>query len=269
MQNKIEKLKTFVGEPYRQFDEEGNYIGCFAPLYHIWGDSPRYPLPESESSYFDVAFLCLLENFEVVFASEDCGFYELLPRFDSASEKGIAPVKSKISTSPTSSESAESSSLPPHFTSEKGIAPVKSKISTSPTSSESAENSHFLHISPPQGLFPPVKSEILNGGIVQLAKQGSTPRFGSASASLIPPVKSEILNGGIVQLAKQGSTPRFDSASASLIPLDVVVFRLLYGVLHVGIYLGENRLLHVQRGGTAEIVRFSRLSHRVVAVLRK
>ena len=44
-------------------------------------------------------------------------------RFDYTSEKGIAPVEfaGQTLTSPTSSESAESSSLPPHFTSEKGI----------------------------------------------------------------------------------------------------------------------------------------------------
>ena len=76
----------------------------------------------------------------------DCRVGFCPPRND----KGVfAPVKSEISTSPTSSESAESSSLPPHFASEKGFAPVKSKISTSPTSSDIKDETHvspFYHI---------------------------------------------------------------------------------------------------------------------------
>lgn len=149
-------LKTLVGQDYCDFDEEGNYIGCFAPLYHIWADLPRYPLPALESDYFCTALEGLLEGFsEVAFTSVS----------------SFAPVKSEISTSLSSSERVESSPLPPAFTSVK--------------------------------------------------------------------------------------------------PFDVVVFRLPRGVLHVGVYLGRNEILHVERGSRVEITRLSRLSHRIFAVLRR
>ena len=123
----IATLKTLVGEPYCECDEDGNYIGCFAPLYFLYNDLPRYPLPELESDYFSTALDGLLSGFSLV-------------------------------------------------------------------------------------------------------------------------------EGDLYNVLK---------------PLSVIVFRLPMGVLHVGVYLGNNQILHVERGKRVEITRLSRLSHRVFAVLER
>lgn len=57
-------LETLVGRPYQDFDEAGHYIGCFEPLYLIYPQLPKYPLPEGEKSYFPLAFKRILEHFE-------------------------------------------------------------------------------------------------------------------------------------------------------------------------------------------------------------
>ncbi|MEI8377721.1 MAG: hypothetical protein WCF95_04195 [bacterium] len=62
----MHKLQALVGRPYRDFDEAGNYIGCFEPLYEIYENLPKYPLPEVEAGYFAHAMYRILENFEQV-----------------------------------------------------------------------------------------------------------------------------------------------------------------------------------------------------------
>ena len=156
-------LKSLVGLPYQDSDAEGNYIGCFAPLYFLWNDLPRYPLPECQSDYFHEAFSRLCESFDVVAS----------PRFDYTSAEEFSPVEPALQSL------------------------------TSPTLSS----------------------------------------------------------------AKQGSSPCFDYTSAE--EFDILVFQLAFGVLHVGVYLGGNQFLHVQRGSRVEIARLSRLSRRVVAILRR
>lgn len=123
----VSKLKTLVGQEYQAHDDLGNYIGCFAPLYYVWRDLPRYALPECECDYFATALDGLLEAFDEV-------------------------------------------------------------------------------------------------------------------------------EGEVYDVLK---------------PFDVVVLRLPMGMLHVGVYLGKNEFLHVERGSRVDITRFSRLSHRVFAILRR
>ena len=48
------------------FAEGGNYIGCFEPLYEVYENLPKYPLPEVEAGYFAHAMYRILENFEQV-----------------------------------------------------------------------------------------------------------------------------------------------------------------------------------------------------------
>ena len=45
MIEKINELKSKVGTPYQMFDENKNYIGCFYPIYFVYPNLPRYPLP--------------------------------------------------------------------------------------------------------------------------------------------------------------------------------------------------------------------------------
>lgn len=44
----INELIKLVGEPYQMFFDDGNYLGCFAPMYFLWPDLPRYPLPSTD-----------------------------------------------------------------------------------------------------------------------------------------------------------------------------------------------------------------------------
>ena len=60
----VKLIKTLVGKPYRDFDEQGNYIGCFEPLYLIYDNLPKYPLPQAKERYFAEGFAHILDNFE-------------------------------------------------------------------------------------------------------------------------------------------------------------------------------------------------------------
>lgn len=51
----IENLKQLVGKTYPQFDEKGNYINCFAPVYLIYPNAPRFKKPKGNKC-FDYAF---------------------------------------------------------------------------------------------------------------------------------------------------------------------------------------------------------------------
>jgi hypothetical protein len=55
MQNRLNELIKLVGTPYEMFWDDGNYLGCFMPMYYLWPDLPRYPLP-SENLIDDVNF---------------------------------------------------------------------------------------------------------------------------------------------------------------------------------------------------------------------
>jgi hypothetical protein len=62
----LDFLKSCVGRPYKDFDAQGNYIGCFEPLYLLWPELPRFKLPERQSAYFAVAYFHFLQNFSPV-----------------------------------------------------------------------------------------------------------------------------------------------------------------------------------------------------------
>ena len=50
MQDKINELKKHVGTPYQMKFEDGNYCGCFYPVYAMWPDAPKYPLPTDDNA---------------------------------------------------------------------------------------------------------------------------------------------------------------------------------------------------------------------------
>jgi len=41
----LENLKNQVGREYKMFFDDGNYEGCFYPVYFLYPNLPRYPLP--------------------------------------------------------------------------------------------------------------------------------------------------------------------------------------------------------------------------------
>jgi len=47
MLEKIEILKGKVGTSYQMFFEDGNYCGCFFPIYEVFPNLPRFPLPSA------------------------------------------------------------------------------------------------------------------------------------------------------------------------------------------------------------------------------
>lgn len=53
----IQELIKQVGKPYQELDENGNYLGCFEPVYFLHPNSPRFKLPQNRSNYFRFAFL--------------------------------------------------------------------------------------------------------------------------------------------------------------------------------------------------------------------
>lgn len=45
----INELLKQIGRPYEMFYSDGNYQGCFYPVYIMYPDAPRYPLPTSDN----------------------------------------------------------------------------------------------------------------------------------------------------------------------------------------------------------------------------
>lgn len=45
-------LEKYLGTPYQREDEQGNYLGCLLPMYVLYPDVPRFPLPEKEPMKF-------------------------------------------------------------------------------------------------------------------------------------------------------------------------------------------------------------------------
>jgi hypothetical protein len=48
MQDKINNLISKVGTKYEMFFEDGNYCGCFFPVYEVFTDLPHFPLPSED-----------------------------------------------------------------------------------------------------------------------------------------------------------------------------------------------------------------------------
>lgn len=63
MQKKINELKKLVGKPYKMFFEDGNYCGCFFPIYEVYPDLPRHPLfSENMADNWDYGINLILES---------------------------------------------------------------------------------------------------------------------------------------------------------------------------------------------------------------
>ncbi len=58
----IKDLITLVGSPYKNFDENGNYLGCFEPIYLLHPQIMRCKLPIDSSLNFDFAYKKIKEN---------------------------------------------------------------------------------------------------------------------------------------------------------------------------------------------------------------
>ena len=44
MEHKIDELLKMVGTPYKMFNDDGTYQGCFMPVQFLYPDKPRYKL---------------------------------------------------------------------------------------------------------------------------------------------------------------------------------------------------------------------------------
>jgi len=69
MQEKIEKLINKVGTSYQMFYEDGNYLGCFFPVYEVYPHLPKFPLPDTDlkkPKNFDFGIARMLENMDEI-----------------------------------------------------------------------------------------------------------------------------------------------------------------------------------------------------------
>lgn len=48
MKEKIENLLKLVGQPYKMFNEDGTYQGCFFPVQFLYPEKPRYKLRSND-----------------------------------------------------------------------------------------------------------------------------------------------------------------------------------------------------------------------------
>jgi len=48
IEQKINDLKKKVGTAYSMFFPDGNYCGCFFPIYEVYNFLPKYPLPSAD-----------------------------------------------------------------------------------------------------------------------------------------------------------------------------------------------------------------------------
>jgi len=48
MKEKIDNLIKKVGTKYQMFFEDGNYLGCFFPVYEVFPNLPKFPLPDMD-----------------------------------------------------------------------------------------------------------------------------------------------------------------------------------------------------------------------------
>jgi len=63
VKSRLCQLSKMIGSEYKELDNNGNYVGCFSPMYVVVPDAPRFELPRSEDEFFDFAFDRLLEVF--------------------------------------------------------------------------------------------------------------------------------------------------------------------------------------------------------------
>lgn len=54
-------LLQYVGDPYQKTDENGNALGCMAPVYVLYPEIPRYEWPNEGKDFFKAVF-CLLKK---------------------------------------------------------------------------------------------------------------------------------------------------------------------------------------------------------------
>lgn len=54
MEHKIDELLKMVGTPYKMFNDDGTYQGCFMPVQFLYPDKPRYKLRslDDEKNYW-------------------------------------------------------------------------------------------------------------------------------------------------------------------------------------------------------------------------
>lgn len=55
-------LISLVGMPYKEFDENGYYLGCFEPIYLLHPECKKFFLPKNSSKYFYFAYKNIKEN---------------------------------------------------------------------------------------------------------------------------------------------------------------------------------------------------------------
>jgi hypothetical protein len=68
----MNELVKLVGKPYQEFDEDGNYIGCFEPMYFLYPHLPKFRLPENKEIFFNFALGKIEENFNKIPLNEIC-----------------------------------------------------------------------------------------------------------------------------------------------------------------------------------------------------
>lgn len=54
----IEDLLKKIGTPYKMFDENGYYLGCFMPVFELYPDKQRYKLRSNDDDknfYYGIA----------------------------------------------------------------------------------------------------------------------------------------------------------------------------------------------------------------------
>ena len=69
MQEKIENLVNKVGTEYQMFYEDGNYCGCFFPVYEVYPHLPKFPLPDMDlkkPKNFNFGIARMMENMNEV-----------------------------------------------------------------------------------------------------------------------------------------------------------------------------------------------------------
>jgi len=69
MENKLKELRDKIGLPYQMIFDDGNYLGCFYPVYFLYPDLPRFPLPSmnlTNPKNFNFGIDCILGSFEEV-----------------------------------------------------------------------------------------------------------------------------------------------------------------------------------------------------------
>lgn len=59
----MDELLKKIGEPYKMFFDDGNYCGCFEPLYFLYPNHAHFPLPSENHRKNYVYGMRLLRQF--------------------------------------------------------------------------------------------------------------------------------------------------------------------------------------------------------------